>query len=149
MNQKTENILSGVALSLAILGVMCVILQRMMEKKPDGVVMLDKTGTLTGHMAVELDAKKPYLFDTSSITEFAPKTNEIDFGDTTVFTLNVHNFSDKYTNLLQLLVDDVPIVTVKVSGEVVYDTNKVSEATRVFWREMTYHARKVAERIKP
>lgn len=88
-----------------------------------------------------------YTVDTGPFIQTFTKTNEIDFGTSTVYVLNVSNLTKDYTNLFQLQIDGVPIVTVKPNGDVIYDTNNVSEATRIFWREMTYQARKVTERI--
>lgn len=87
-------------------------------------------------------------FDTDEIFKLPAKHNEIDFGQSTVYVLNVHNLTPQFTNLFQLQIEDVPVVTLKPNGDVIYDTNNVSEATRIFWREMTYQARKVTEKIE-
>ena len=41
--------------------------------------------------------------------------------------------------LFELRTNGVPVVTILSTGEVKYDTNRVSDATRVFWRELMLH----------
>lgn len=94
-----------------------------------------------------------YTFDTRTTNHthtivWNRKTNEIAFGESSVYVLNVENLTNDWTNLFILQINSVPIVTVRVNGDVIYDTNNVSEATRVFWSEMTYQARKFVERVK-